>query len=398
MLTLCATGCDSAQAISPDSPSVGGSSRTLDPIRRPPYVYIDQFDQSGHELRALSFDNASESTVDVTGLSVDVECARRYYFDRLDLVRVELLKYGCAELTTASPTSAEAAAQNEAKNAHRERWAAAQETQASTPSASPGAAPESNGLYLRPLWDYLGRNWIPMTSLLIAALGSVWLVRYIDRRRYELKVRAVLVGATAAGKSELLNAWRDDSSPNLPEAQSHAVTVSRGLEPMLFGKYTIYPTLVDTVGAKPSQLLDQMYRKRKRFKAKRILIVVVAPTRDRVANEGESIDNAFIEEQKGYMGVPMTVLGANRHYKPDLVVLFATKFDLVSQNGPRDGDGRTMFQEVDRLFRNHQKLLKSRCEEVGVPFRWIVGSAREGWGIQDLRSAVTKALVESAVK
>jgi hypothetical protein len=112
-------------------PARDSAPTTFDPIRRPPFVLIDQPEPSGSTLSAVVVDEGRTASIDITGLVVDVECARNYYIDSFDSARVHLLRLGCAQITAASPSAEELSAQEYAMRRGSGRWAAA-----SAPSAT----------------------------------------------------------------------------------------------------------------------------------------------------------------------------------------------------------------------------------------------------------------------
>jgi hypothetical protein len=67
------------------------------------------------------------------------------------------------------------------------------------------------------------------------------------------------------------------------------------------------------------------------------------------------------------------------------VLLFISKFDLVTNVRPDDSAGEADRVRVVRAFADHENLLHSVCRDKSVPFHTVVGSATRGWGMDDLR-------------
>lgn len=100
-------------------------------------------------------------------------------------------------------------------------------------------------------------------------------------------------------------------------------------------------------------------------------------------------------EQKGYMNLPRALAGGNdTRSRPDLVVMFATKFDLLSGVRPSDSNGVDVLKRTEQEFRVHRRLLETPCKDNGIPFAWIVGSAKQGWGIYELRETIRKRVMK----
>src|SRR6266545_45369 len=76
---------------------------------------------------------------------------------------------------------------------------------------------------------------------------------------------------------------------------------------------------------------------------------------------------------------------------PDLVVMFATKFDLLSRYSPQDADGKAA-ERMASAFAKHRELIENACNKNRVPFVWVLGSAVRGWGIEQLRKSLTRVI------
>ena len=76
----------------------------------------------------------------------------------------------------------------------------------------------------------------------------------------------------------------------------------------------------------------------------------------------------------------------------DAVVVFVTKFDLLSDVPATDSAAKEVLANVRSMFSEHTAMLAEPCTQRGVPFQLIVGSARCGWGITTLRETVTNVI------
>src|SRR5262249_38812659 len=103
----------------------------------------------------------------------------------------------------------------------------------------------------------------------------------------------------------------------------------------------------------------------------------------------KTIDSSFVSEQNGFMALPVAELGRRVGRAPvDLVIVFISKFDLVSNALPtQDVAARDAMRS---LFNDHVQQVEVACRENGVPIKIILGSATKGWGVADLDAAVRR--------
>lgn len=342
------------------------------PLRRAPYAQVDQVNNDKNSMSVIKTTNDTVISVDIEGLSVNASCAHERLLGYNDNFRTRLLEFGCAKITSSNPSQEEVEAQKRARQAHLGVW--------------------TQGPWARFLGS-LSRNWLTVLSVLLALLGLPWVKRFIDRQR-DVKVRVVLVGIPGAGKTDLWKAWRDGMAPRSDAKPSIGVR-SDQLEPVPFGKLTFSQTTVDTAGSEPWHLIDEM-RNNPGRRRKRVMVIVLAPTAQEAVNGQNPIDSGYIDQQKGFMNLPRAILGGKQMswYPPDLVVLFVTKFDLLSDHAPRNPKSNEARQSLERQFDDHTRLVSSQCSKHKVPFLRVVGSAKEGWGIDELRDNVRRILAE----
>ncbi|MEV0900990.1 GTPase domain-containing protein [Actinoplanes sp. NPDC049802] len=358
-----------------EAPTPQPTSRT--DVERRTVVYYDP--KTGKLRYTLVAPSGDPAEVDVSDMRIDPACAFYYYWSPNGNIRISLLRQGCATLLPGKGTPEEQEAQQ----------------QAPKPSASASAGPAAAGQGETPsdTWPkvrtWLAGNWLDALGVVLAIgfgiTGLGWYVSRRDRR----KVRVLLAGAPSAGKSGLWRAMKDGTAPS-GLRPSVGRSVPAKLDPIPFGTYTLYPAVTDTAGSEPWVVLDEMGIRRNRKRQKLVLVVVASPVSgdNRVSTPGD-FDDAFIKRQEGYMSLPRGIIGsADKYRRPDLVVFFVSKFDLVSAVAPTDSTATGARQKVTAAFREHARLLDSVCRDKGVPYQFVIGSATEGWGID----TVTKKL------
>jgi len=339
-----------------------------------------ELDDGTQRLQVIQYGESIAVDVDVSGLIVDFDCAKDIGFQSPESVRIQLLQNGCAELVSDSPIPAEAAAQESARSDGVGQW--------------DGGLPARLGEFL----GWLILNWrdvLPWVGLAIGVFSLPWVARAIDRhraKRFERDIHAVLAGSTGAGKTDLWIAWRDDTAPNSNSVPTVGVKRSERAEAVAYGRYSLFPYITDAAGSEPWQIARQLRLVPR--KAKKVLIIVVAPCAQNTTPDRE-FDAEYIAEQKGYLNLPRSILGGGEvAARPDLVVMFATKFDLLSDVGPTDSNGAATRKLVEKEFSDHRSLVEGQCKKAKIPFAWIVGSAKTGWGVRELREVIRKDVMK----
>ncbi|MFI7120756.1 hypothetical protein [Amycolatopsis sp. NPDC049868] len=370
--------------------STAAASETSTPstpskLSRPPYVQFDTLDDPG-KLRAVRVETSKDEIIDVAGLDVDIACARKWQFKGTPdsaSIRVDLLELGCAKLASANPVEAEKAAEAKAKQDKVGFW--------STPSAATSTPrPSGIGTWSR-FTDWVAQNWLALLGLLLAIVSVPWLAKGIDRWRHRWRVDVLLTGVPGAGKTDLWTAWRDNMAPKADAKPTTAITPSNSLRPVRYGDYTMEPCVIDGAGSDPASMLNSIRRSRRRNR--RVIVFVVSARRQNTAT-GAAYDHDFVAEQRGYSNFPRAILGAqDKRLRPRLAVLFLTKFDLLSSHGPWDSNSETVRLKAEQTFDEVIRAMRKDCQTAEVPFHFIIGSSKRGWGIQDLRDSVARSLV-----
>lgn len=332
--------------------------------------------------------------VDVSGLQVNLACANKISNLNLKTARIALLDKGCASITGTPLNSAESRAQAKAKAQKVGLW---------TPGAKPtgtnptGTKPAGNGGLIHWL---LSHKLISFSSagVFLAALNSPWLLRFFGWLLgflHKRKVKIIIAGATSAGKTGLWTRWRDQYDHN----PSPTMSVNRSkLNPVELRKWTLEPVAFDTAGSQPQDVLQGIIRPRGlqgklwQARTKHVLVYVVSPTPTPTAAAGKQFDQVFIAKQEGYTHLPLALISnGDPRFKLDLVVMFATKYDLLDNVPPKDSGG-TAPAEMSKAFGPHRELLSSACKRANVPFTWLIGSAERDWSIDQLTRSLAQVI------
>ncbi|EWM18092.1 hypothetical protein KUTG_08396 [Kutzneria sp. 744] len=345
---------------------LSGCSGERAPEVSPPSTQFTSLSADGRTLTGIAFAGSAETGLDVSGLTVDFGCVRENSFAGTDgpSRRISLLRLGCAEITAGSSSPEERTAQDSAKADQLGHWA-------------PGFPVSA----LR----WLGQNWDKALAVLGFPLVG-WMLKILARRKRERRVHIVLVGHSAAGKTGLWVRWKNRTTPrhDLPPSTGAKETQ---VAPFLLGRFTILPKIIDAAGAEPWLMRDYLYSTPMR--AKRVLIVVVAPCPLATPTTPDPVDADYVSRQAGYLNLPLSVLGGdNFGVRPHLVILFASKFDLLSATGPGDVTSTQAVKRYEQIFVDHRRLLSAQCKRGNIPFKWIIGSANSDWGTVEIRDAI----------
>lgn len=392
------SGCSADSNTEPTTPSEtvvvtapgDSGSRTVDN-----YIFIAGVDNAGQVAQYSIMSSSGSGTIDIVGLDVSFECATGYRFSgEPSGLRIRLLSTGCARLLDGAGSAEEQAAQAEAQAAALGIWAAAVTSPINAPeTGSPvDTAPESTQDsswidsvkdWLTAVWEWCRSNWQFVAGSLIGILGLWQFERWYHMRR----VRVILAGPASTGKTALWGALENGSAGESNHAPTVGSPAPQSMDPISFGHFTLHPVAVDSAGPDTWHVLDHSTRSRlsSKWKNKRILIVVCAPTRKDDASSQDVLDSEFITMQEGYMGLPRALIGSKSpRIRPDSVILFINKFDLVARHAPRDNDTKAEVALISNRFRTHSDSLKSACEINNVPFALVIGSAKQGWGTDEV--------------
>jgi hypothetical protein len=354
------------------------------PYRSFPYAGAGQILNNGRALEVW-IGHETDYKVDITGLYVDLRCAQNFAYPNINNVRVDLLEYGCARIIGRPDSAAEQAAEDRAKAAHRGLWA--------QPS---GIGKATHWLWVNKLFT------IPGFGLILAILASPILLklgRWIRRVYYRRKVDIVIAGTVAVGKTGLWIAWKNEyiQRPPVTGLNPTPRPQETGVKPVHRGEWELRPTLIDAPGVEPWEVLQRIQRARglkglarsvERKRSKRVLLCVVSPTPLENSPNGSPFDESYVAKQEGYLTLPIAIIGQqDKADRPDLVIMFATKFDLLANLPPRHAES-AVVDTMTAKFRAHRELVESACRRANIPFVWVVGSAKESWGIEELRRSL----------
>lgn len=327
--------------------------------------------------------------IDVSGLQVNLACAHTIGDLNLKKARITLLDNGCASIIGTPLDSAESGAQAKAKSKKIGIWA---------PDATPTETkPAGNGGLIHWL---LTHKLISFASVgvVLAVLNSPWLVKFFGWLLgflHKRKVKIIIAGATSAGKTGLWTRWREQYDHN--PSPTRSVNRSK-LNPVELRKWTLEPIAIDTAGSRPQDVLQGIIRPRGlrgrlwQARTKHVLVYVVSPTPTPTAASGKQFDQLFIAKQEGYTHLPLALISnSDPRFKLDLVVMFATKYDLLDNVPPKDSGG-TAPADMSKAFGPHRELLSSACKRANVPFTWLIGSAERDWSIDQLTRSLGQVI------
>ena len=128
-------------------------------------------------------------------------------------------------------------------------------------------------------------------------------------------------------------------------------------------------------------------------RTKHVLVYVVSPCSLPTAPPSGPFDAIYIAKQEGHASsLPLALV---RQHDPrirlNLVIMFATKFDLLDNVHPKDSVGSARA-DMTTAFKPHRELIQAACKEANIPFKWIIGSAERNWAIDELRISLGKVL------
>lgn len=388
---LALVGCtDSSDSRVPRSGSVNSTSKSDVSSIEVIAVNMEAGDLTFSVLMPSESQTMSLADFDV----IDTSCLLMYRWSATDedLLRQAILRQGCVSLKEGAGTDDEQGWQELAADRNLGIWehASSSPTEGSSPSFSTDVgsmAVVSNWIHLAIEWGR--KNPGKTLSFLLAIPGTWWYMRL----RYQKRVRVVLCGPPASGKTDFWTALRMKSAPD-SNATPTTGTQRSHLAEMTLGRYTLHPQAIDTAGSEPWRVIDQSGISRlMRWRNKLVLVVVFSPTR---ANSKSSAiwDTPYITEQSGYTSLPSALIGSRkRSLRPDVVICFLSKFDLFSDGSPEDPAAKDQRDRYYLEFARHRAQLEKACRTAKIPFTCITGSSKRSWGIQEVNTFLTRELV-----
>ncbi|HEX6900549.1 MAG TPA: hypothetical protein VF789_12570 [Thermoanaerobaculia bacterium] len=308
-----------------------------------------------------------------------------------DITR-ELLLRGLAKLEDETNAPLEyQEAQIDAKGAGRGQWDSERgKTQEPNPSAETNTS--------TPLMDTLknAATWWGGGSATAITLYGIWKFFIgLSRRR---RVPLLFLGASSAGKTWLWARIRDAdiTSDELKRIDKTDVTMREvASRPLPMGRYEIKPLYIDTPGGQPSWQAAELTRKRRFWGQKSVWILLLSTTRKAVtrdSSEEEKIDRDYINEQLGYLHLPLGLLGAPRVQRPKLIVIAVSKFDIFSSQDPSRDASKEAKEKLQELFSPHIRRINGECNNVSVECKVEFCSALEGWNTEVVNRHISKVL------
>jgi hypothetical protein len=344
-----------------------------------------QISNNGDTLK-LAIGSETDYNIDISGLQVDLKCAESVSISSIYSVRVDLLRQGCARIIGVPANSTERNAQAQAQVSHLGLW-----TQPS------GVTSLYQWIKTHKIISYSS------TGLFLALISSPFILklcRWIIDIFYRKKVRIILAGVASVGKTGLWTAWKDEYTAITqlhPTVGMQPTTIA----PVMLERWTLHPTLIDAAGGEAWHVLKEIQGPRglrgiigtiSRRRTKRVLVYVVAPCPQEDGAIGATFDAGYVGKQEGYASLPMAIIRqSDPKIRPDLVIMFGTKFDILSGISPNDSDG-TAIAEMQKNFTPHLQLISSACTTANIPFAWIIGSAKRRWNIDQLRKCLGQVI------
>ena len=206
-----------------------------------------------------------------------------------------------------------------------------------------------------------------------------------------------VIGLKGSGKSSVLNRfnnphltedWVEKSSPTIAREK----LPSRG--PVPVGRFEVVAELNDNPGADWGAFFQTLATSR--GVGVHIALLVLAPTDEVVATPANWRKDEYVQEQIGFAkGLIGGCLQARKISKPQLIIIYLNKFDLMSQQGPEDSLSRASVAEFKSVFGQFlgQKFITDRDGKGPAPIvRIVVGSALKDWGNKAIMLAIQDAL------
>lgn len=338
--------------------------------------------------------------------------------------KLKLLANGYARLRDENSAASEyVKAQNEAKAKGYGMWpkpappsaspgasnSASPEHAKTDPAPSPSVEPSSLDGVNRVIGVIQSWNWwniLKGFGALIGIIGLAEIVKLIRAWRRRHKVPLVLVGLPSTGKTWL---WESIADAEMSITEKEKIkrtehTTKKATSKVPMGKYEIVREGIDTPGGQPGEQAASLLDGNRRFQRlrmlfvpqKRVWLIVLATTPDKRVHMGspweEKVNPLFVQEQLGYLNLPLGLLGSKVTLKPQMVIICIGKFDLFANAKPTDTSTKSERAQVEAIFKEHVSRISKECQDNGVKVERVVCSAKENWGVNDISRHIQKTL------
>lgn len=310
-----------------------------------------------------------------------------FYFDTEPDWKWLLLSKGYARLKDEGKASSQyVAAQNKAKEAHLGLW----------------ADDNTDGILTT----------LKIVGSIVFGLISLWggasLYRALRDWRKWHQVPLILLGRPSTGKSWLWHRLVDPdvSVAELEQIPRGVVAKRKTMRTKPLGRYEITPIPIDTPGGQSGEqvnvlmeersLLRRLVRLLVRAKSVWLFTLSTTPERhiDRNSTDEAKVDEYYIEQQLGHLDLPVGMLSSKRTPKPQMVIVCIAKFDVFAEHEPRSPFSKEVSEKLSGLFMRHTSLVETECKNQNIPFKIIMCSAREGWGMNEIWRQVENAIFQ----
>ncbi len=318
-----------------------------------------------------------------------------------------LIRNGLGEVTGQDAPNSLTQAQTEAKIQRRGQWVKLPE-QAPPPEKpliiyrpAPIAQPNTTQPPTSPVVK-IAEGFYGIWKELVAAglIGGVlsFVIRWVYRRFWvRRRVIVSVIGLKGSGKTSVLARFKN---PNLTQEAILNMSPTVAAEtfdvrkPIPIGRYEVFARLHDNPGESWGAFFQSLSIKG-RF-GTHIALLVLAPTDEVDATSANWRKDGYITEQiglaKGLIGGSLEASGIHR---PELVIIYLNKFDLISPHNPDDSSARQKAAEFRAVFDSflRQKAIVIHDRPSPTPIvRVVVGSALKDWGNKSIMSAVEEVL------
>lgn len=255
-----------------------------------------------------------------------------------------------------------------------------------------------------PWSDIVG--WLAKLVLgIVGLIGGADIIQWIDQRSHRHRVLMTLMGEPSVGKTWL---WTRLTDPDISEAELRKIKLSTVVNTaqatkITMGKFEIVPYLTDLPGTRPEKEIDTLLGQKKfrllppsLSRRKEVWLILLSTTPDSQISyqspAAQKVDQQYVSEQLGALKTPVGFIQARSTSKPQCVLLCISKFDLFSEQEPRDSTSKEARANLELVFKNHIARVEKACHSQGIPFNVVHLSALTGAGTEDIRRYIEKAL------
>jgi len=375
---------------------------------RPNKIFINKI--KNNNIYYSLYVYSGENSIDISDLYIWDEAEKdeilQYFYNQEKNLRILLLKNGCAKLKNSNNiNNAELKAQEYAIYKKIGLW----NNYDFSNEESIFTNFSFTKLFIRikyklfDLWNLFIQYCLKIIVTL-STIGVLWLFcekflkKFYKKFFIERRFKLFIMGEVSSGKTALRN---NLLNPNITKNElldlspSNKFSSKKRQRHIQIGRFEIFPEIADIPGSDFGGIWDNIIGT-----SYQGWIFVLSPLRKSGFDENRNkLDD--IEFDKKYINIQLGILNAylrggltskHNRRKPKILILFISKFDLLSEVKPDDSSAKDATKIIQNLFKEHIDNARFAARQANIEFEVFIGSSIEKWNIDQILNFISNKL------